>query len=183
MINYEKSILIPATEMEFLGFVVNSICDLNIVCSKRQDKEGEEGMSGGHGLSPNYYIRQLTKLLGLLSSTIQQFSSPPPLPPLTGGKKRSIRSRSPLRLTDITPSSRIRGTDLAERQFGGMEWKGSRFWNSRYGNRDRCFAQGLGSILHGGFRWRAMDRGGNPAPYQLSGTVSGSFCHTNVCMR
>ena len=50
-------------------------------------------------------------------------------------------------------------------------------------NRDRCFAQGLGSILHGGFHWRAMGPGGNQAPYQLSGTASGSFCHTNVCKR
>ena len=140
-------------------------------------------MSGGHGLSHNYYQTTNKTVRSSLFHYPGSFSSSPPLPPLTGGKKRSIRSRALLRLTDISPSSGIRGTDLVERQFGGMEREGSRFWNSRYGNRDRCFAQGLGSILHGGFHWRAMDRGGNPAPYQLSGAASGSFCHTNVCKR
>ena len=182
---YDKSRKVysnPSNRDGVSGFS-SQLCDLNIVSSKRHDKEGKEGMSGGHGLSPNYYQTANKTVRSSLFHYPGSFSSSPPLPPLTGGKKRSIRSRPLLRLTDISPSSRIRETDLVERQFRGMEWKGSRFWNSRYGNRDRCFAQGLGSILHGGFHWRAMGPGGNPAPYQLSGTASGSFCHTNVCKR
>ena len=69
MINHEKSTLIPATEMEFLGFLVNSV---TLTLSFPRDKirkvrkECQEVMD-----SPQITIRQLTKLLGLLSSTIQ----------------------------------------------------------------------------------------------------------------
>ena len=75
MINYEKSILIPATEMEFLGFLVNSvILTLSLPRDKirKVRKECQEVMD-----SPQITIRQLTKLLGLLSSTIQAVSPAP----------------------------------------------------------------------------------------------------------
>ena len=69
MINHEKSILTPATEMEFLGFLVNSVTlTLSLPRDKirKVRKECQEVME-----SPQNTIRQLTKLLGLLSSTIQ----------------------------------------------------------------------------------------------------------------
>jgi len=69
MINYLKSVLVPSTKIEFLGFVVDSLTlSLSLPRDKIRNvrKECQTLLD-----SPLVTVRQLAKLLGHLTSTIQ----------------------------------------------------------------------------------------------------------------
>ena len=69
MINYMKSVLVPSTQMEFLGFVVDS---LTLSLALPRDKIRKVRKECQTLLdSPLVTVRQLAKLLGHLTSTIQ----------------------------------------------------------------------------------------------------------------
>ena len=69
MINYLKSVLVPSTRMEFLGFVVDS---LTLSLALPRDKIRKVRKECQTLLdSPLVTVRQLAKLLGHLTSTIQ----------------------------------------------------------------------------------------------------------------
>jgi len=69
MINYLKSVLVPSTKMEFLGFVVDS---LSLSLSLPRDKIRNVRKECQTLLdSPLVTVKQLAKLLGHLTSTIQ----------------------------------------------------------------------------------------------------------------
>ena len=161
-INYEKSILIPATEMEFLGFLVNSVTlTLSLPRDKirKVRKECQEVMD-----SPQITIRQLTKLLGLLSSTIQAvFPAPLHFRHLQEVKNaaftldrsyNSLISLPPLALDELT------------------WWRDNlEAWNGKglvSGTPDMvieadCFAQGLGKDIAWGFPLEGNGPRGKPS--------------------
>ena len=69
MVNYQKSVPVPATTMEFLGFVVDS---LTLSLALPRDKVRKVSKECQHLIdSPLVSVRQLAKLLGHLTSTIQ----------------------------------------------------------------------------------------------------------------
>ena len=68
-VNYQKSILVPSQQMEFLGSLVNSI---NLTLSLPRDKIRKIQSKCQDLLeTPVTTVRELSKFLGLLSSSIQ----------------------------------------------------------------------------------------------------------------
>ena len=69
VVNYPKSLLIPSQEIEFLGYIVNS---LNLSLSLPKDKIKKVRQSCQKLLdNPVIIVRKLAKFLGLLSASIQ----------------------------------------------------------------------------------------------------------------
>ena len=96
--------------------------------------------------SPLVKVRQLPKLLGHLTSTIQAvFPVPLHFRHLQNEKNRALVHFQTC--NSATFPSGQRGIGLVEGQPGGMEWKSSGFGFSRLSNRDRCLTAGLGGIL------------------------------------
>ena len=93
MVNYQKSILVPATQMEFLGFVVDSLA---LTFALPRDKIRKVRKEFQHLIdSPLVSVQQLAKLLGHLTSTIQAvFPGAPTLPSLTKRKKNRAYKQS-----------------------------------------------------------------------------------------
>ncbi|KAK2564054.1 hypothetical protein P5673_012272 [Acropora cervicornis] len=69
MINFLKSVLVPSTKMEFLGFVVDSI-SLSLALPRDKIRNARKECQTLLD-SPFVTVRQLEKLLGHLTSTIQ----------------------------------------------------------------------------------------------------------------
>lgn len=89
MINFLMSVLVPATKMEFLGFVIDSqALTLALPRDKirRVKKECQDLLE-----SPLVSVRQLAKVLGHLTSTIQAvFPGPLHFCHLQGEKNRAF---------------------------------------------------------------------------------------------
>ncbi len=158
LVNFKKLVLIQATEMEFLSFVVNS---LNLTLALPRDKIRKIKKECQRIIdSPQITIRQLAKLLGFLTSTIQAvFPAPLHFRQLQEVKKQGVLSQPGLRLPSATLPSGIRRTHLVERQLGSSERQESCFRNPRPDNRNRCISQGLRCLLHGGIHRRSMAEG------------------------
>ena len=69
MINYLKSVLVPSTKMEFLGFVIDSLT-LSLALPRDKIRNVRKECQALLNL-PLVTVRQLAKLLGHLTSTIQ----------------------------------------------------------------------------------------------------------------
>ena len=69
MINYLKSVFVPSTKMEFLGFVVDSLT-LSLALPRNKIRNVRKECQALLNL-PLVRVRQLAKLLGHLTSTIQ----------------------------------------------------------------------------------------------------------------
>ena len=69
MINYLKSVLIPATKMEFLGFLIDSQAMTLALPRDKVRKVKKECQSALN--HPQIMVRELAKVLGNLTSTIQ----------------------------------------------------------------------------------------------------------------
>lgn len=89
MINYLKSVLIPSTQMEFLGFLVDSqTMTLALPRDKVRKVKKECQTALNH---PQVTVRELAKLLGHLTSTIQAvFPGPLHFRHLQGDKNKAL---------------------------------------------------------------------------------------------
>ena len=102
VVNYQKSVLVPATTMEFLGFVVDS---LTLSLALPRDKVRKVRKECQHLIdSPLVSVQQLAKLLGHLTSTIQAvFPGPLNFRQLQSEKNRAYQQS--LTYESLTPLS------------------------------------------------------------------------------
>ena len=77
--------------------------------------------------------------------------------------------------------SGIRGANMVEGQLRCMEWEEPHIRISRSHNRNRCIAQGLGGLLHGGCYGRSVVPRRISVTHQLSRVPSMSLCNTHLC--
>ena len=78
VVNYEKSVMIPSPQIEFLGFLVDSTT-MSLASPHEKIRKIQRECQKALTVS-SLTLRKLASLIGLLSS-------PPPLPPLTNLKK------------------------------------------------------------------------------------------------
>ena len=123
VVNYPKSLLVPSQEIEFLGFIVNS---LNLSLSLPTDKIKKVRQNCQRLLDkPVVYSPEISKVFGpsvclnpgSISSTIK-LSLPPTCEELSSEKTKILRS--PCRSRPKGPS----GSALVDGQPSCLEWKG-----------------------------------------------------------
>ena len=66
--------------------------------------------------------------------------------------------------------------DLVEGQFGNLEWESSGVRGTRLNNRNRCFPERVGNLLHGANHRGKVVSPGTTLPYKLSRTVGRGIC-------
>ena len=106
MINYLKSVLVPSTKMEFLGFVVDSLT-LSLALPRDKIRNVRKECQALLNL-PLVTVRQLAKLLGHLTSTIQAvFPGPLHFCHLQNEKNRAlVHSQTYDSATPLSPQAR-----------------------------------------------------------------------------
>ena len=106
MINYLKSVLVPSTKMEFLGFVVDSLT-LSLALPRDKIRNVRKECQALLNL-PLVTVRQLAKLLGHLTSTIQAvFPGPLHFRHLQNEKNRAlVHSQTYDSATPLSPQAR-----------------------------------------------------------------------------
>ena len=182
MINYLKSVLVPSTKMEFLGFVIDSLT-LSLALPRDKIRNVRKECQALLNL-PLVTVRQLAKLLGHLTSTSSScLSRPPPLPPLAKREKQGFSTFSNIRLCYSPFPSGQGGIGLVEGQPGSMEWKSSGFGFSRLSNRDRCLPTRLGGILQRSVHGGSVVSRGISSPHKLSRTSGWGICCQDLCER
>ena len=151
MINYVKSVLVPSTKMQFLGFVEDSIT-LSLALPRDKIRNVRKECQTLLDLQL-VTVRQLARLLGCLTSTIQAvFPGPLHYHHLQKEKNRAL-GNSPLLHYFPFPSGQ-RGFGLVEGQPGSMEWKSSGFGFSRQKSpviETDASQQGWGAFCNGVF--------------------------------
>ena len=169
--NYLKSVLIPATQMEFLPFLIDSqTMTLALPSDKvtKVKKECPRALS-----SPRVTVRELVKQLGHLTSTIQTvFPGPLHLRHFQGdGNKALTRLGSYDSLVQPSPQTE----ELVWWRDNLDAWNGKSLISGSH-NRNRCLPQGLGDLLHRGSYGRSVVPRGIPVTDQLSRAPSRSLC-------
>ena len=185
MINYLKSVLIPATTMEFLGFLIDSQAMTLALPRDKVRKVKKECQSALN--HPQVTVRELAKLLGHLTSTIQAvFPGPLHFRHLQGDKNKALAhlgsydSRVQLSLQAL--EELIWWRDNLDAWNGKSLISGSpdlRISGSH--NRNRRIPQGLGGLLHVGCYGRSVVPRRISATHQLSRAPSRSLCNKDLC--
>ena len=146
VVNYPKSVLIPSQEIEFLGFIVNS---LNLSLSLPTDKIKKVRQNCQRLLdNPVVTVWELAKFLGLLSASIQAvFPAPLNYRYLQHAKNSVLKKnpkilRSPCHSRPKGPS----GSALVEGQPSCLEWKGPSPSTYRPYHQDRCLPQRMPGV-------------------------------------
>ena len=143
-INYLKSVLVPSTKMEFLGFVVDSLT-LSLALTRDKIRNVRKECQALLNL-PLVTVSQVTGTPYLYHSSC--LSRAPPLPPLAKREKQGFSTFSNIRLCYSPLPSGQGGIVLVEGQSGSMEWKSSGFRFSGLGIRDRCLPTRLGAFCN-----------------------------------
>ena len=177
-VNYQKSVLIPSTTIEFLGFLVDSKT-LTLSLSKEKIKKAKTACQAILD-NPLPSIQQLSPF-GLSdlhhSSSLSCTNS---FSVLSNRQKQGLE-HLPRLLSNTQPQPTCKGrTDLVEGQFGSLELESPSFRATRPNYRNTCLPQRVGSLVHG-----ANDRGKMVSPgtipsYKLSTTVSKSICPQSI---
>ena len=131
IINYLKSVLVPSTRMNFLGFVVES---LTLSLALPRDKIMKVRKDSQALLdSPLVTVRQLLSEVTGTSYLYHSscLSRAPSLPPIAKREKQGLSTFSNLRFCYSPFPSGQRGIGLVEGLPGSMEWKSSRSELSR----------------------------------------------------
>lgn len=175
-VNYLKSVLVPSQQMEFLGSLVNSL-DLSLSLPRDKIRKIQSKCQDLLN-TPVTTVRELSKFLGLLSSSIQAvFPAPLHYRYLQQANKlcsqisQILRSCSPSRL-GMPP----RGT-VVERQSSSMEWESPVPTINGLGHRDQCLTSRMGSLLSRDVDRRQVAPRRDFIPYQLPRIASRLTSH------
>lgn len=174
MINQQKSILIPATKMEFLSFVMDSFNPV-FGTPSGQNQKSQERMSELDRLPPS--IGEKTGQVALSPYLYHSscLSWAPPLPPLAKREDQGFHSLSNLRIINPLFHSSQRGVGLVEGQPGSLERESPCFGFSRLSNRDRCLLTRLGGILQQSVNGAQWPRGESLLHIHCLESLSGAF--------
>ena len=158
VVNYQKSVLVPATTMEFLGFVVDS---LTLSLALPRDKVRKVRKECQHLIdSPLVSVQQLAKLLGHLTSTIQAvFPGPLNFRQLQSEKNRAYQQS--LTYESLTPLSPQAKEELVWWRENLEAWNGKALVSSAPDLIIETDASqtGLGGILQRGVHRRSVVSG------------------------
>ena len=131
-------------------------------------KSFSEGPSKLHRQAVSSHIGNLPSSPSLLKSPATEASS-----------TSNVQFRSSN--DDLTSSSRR--PSLVDEQFRELEWKSNPGIYSRDGNRDRCFEDGLGSLLHGRVYRGLLVSGGENASHQCPRVDGSNIWDTSLLQR
>ena len=148
--------------------------NLDFISSKGEDKESQKSMSV-NSRQPTAINTTTFPTFGL--PNVHHSGSLPctnSFSVLTNRQEQSLKYLPRLLGNSPTQSTCTGRVDLVEGQFGSLEWESTSFRGTRPNNRNRCFPQRVGSLLHGSNNRGKMVSPGTRPPYKLSGTVSTS---------
>ena len=175
VINLEKSCFQPTQQLEFLGFVVNTL-DMTLLlpdCKVEAIKSHCSKMLLHHEVS----VRELSQLIGKLTASIQAiFPSSLALSAPAGSETQSLSPIRPFRCYDRSVHGGQGRTSVVASAFECLEWEGTCPPFSRCDNRNRRLSHRLGGSLPGRNHGGLMVPNGEKTPYQLLGTSSGLLC-------
>ena len=180
--NYMKSVLVPSTQMEFLGFVVDS---LTLSLALPRDKIRKVRKECQTLLdSPLVTVRQLAKLLGHLTSTIQAvFPGPLHFRHLQSEKNRAlVHSQTYDSATPLCPQAK---EELVWWRDNLEAWNGKALVS---GSPDLVIEtdasrQGWGAFCNGVSTGGLVVSRGIPFPHKLSRTSGWGICCQDLCER
>ena len=174
VINLEKSCFQPTQQLEFLGFVVNTLDMTPLLpdCKVEAIKSHCSKMLLHHEVS----VRELSQLIGKLTASIQAiFPAPLHYRHLQNLKHKALARFGHFEAT--TPlSTEAKDELVVASAFECLEWEGTSPPISRCDNRNRSLSLRLGGGLSGSHHGGLMVPNGEKAPYQLLGTSSGFLC-------
>ena len=180
IVNYNKSQLTPCQSIEFLGFLINSTnLTLQLPGEKlRKIRKTCQDILEKTEIS----VRELSKFLGLLTSSIFQAIFPGPLHyrHLQRLKNTTMTSEQSYEAHINTRFSSPRGSSVVARPPSRVEWQSAIPTPNRPYNRDRCLSKGLGGILRRGQHWRPMVFRGEKTTHQLSRATRRVVCNQNI---
>ena len=174
VINLEKSCFQPTQQLEFLGFVVNTLdmtlllpdCKVEAIkshCSKMlPSRSFSTGALSAHRQTNCVYSSYFPSSLAL---------SAPAEP-----EAQSLSPIRPFRCYDPSVHRGQGRTSVVASAFECLEWEGTSPPISRCDNRNRRLSLRLGGGLSGSHHGGLMVPNGEKAPYQLLGTSSGFLC-------
>ena len=177
MINYLKSVLVPSTRMEFLGFVVDSLT-LSLAHPREKIRKVRKECQTLLD-SPLVTVRQLAKLLGHLTSTIQAvFPGPLHFRHLQNEKNRAlVDSQTYDSATPLSPQAK---EELVWWRDNLEAWNGKALVS---GSPDRCLPTRLGGILQRSVHRGSVVSRGITFPHKLSRTSGWGICCQDLCER
>ena len=179
IVNYQKSQLLPSQKIEFLAFLIDSnTMTLQLPGEKLRKirKKCQELLA-----QTTVSVCELSKFLGLLTSSIQAIFPAPPL-----HYRHLQRLKNTTLASQKTYNAMVALDQAAHEEI--LWWKDHlHAWNGRalsgsgrFGNRDRCLTQRVGGILSGSKNRGSMVLRRKKASYQLPRTSSRFFGSENI---
>ena len=160
VINYKKSQLVPSQQIEFLGFLIDSVT-MSVQLSGEKLRKIRKQCRQLLNLE-QILLRELSEFLGLLTFSIQAVF-PDPL---------HYRHLQRLKSISDAPSSSKEGNCLVERPPSELEWPGTVSQASGLNYRNRCVPKRLGGI---------NTKASHKLPRILAGSFTiNTFCKTKV---
>lgn len=174
VINETKSTLVPSQMGILLGFCIESVVATFSLPSRKVTKirhEIQRALS-----KPCISLRQVARIVGLLSSSIQAiFPGPLHYWALQRMKADHLRKGSVVFPTGLANSGGQGGAYLVASQHGSLEWESDMWLSSRFSHRVRCQQGRLGGKM-----WRVNHQRSMVATrtttYKLFRTPSGVVC-------
>ncbi|XP_078506464.1 LOW QUALITY PROTEIN: uncharacterized protein LOC144765813 [Lissotriton helveticus] len=179
IINAQKSDLVPQQSMIFLGFRIDTRdATLNLPSQKisKIKKEIRKVLR-----QDRISLRQLARIVGLLSSSIQAIY-PGPLHYRTLQRLKASHLRRGLTYSELISLSSEAKSEL----LWWIDHMEARNGSATFGSRPDLVIESDASRLGWGGQMRLplgrrpVDGGGTSNPYQLPGTPSGFFCHSFI---
>ena len=151
VVNEDKSVFQPTHELQFLGFLVNSVT----LCPCTPPKDKVKGIKkdcqrliDNPSVSNRALSRLVRKLTLLFNSS--SFPSPPSLLLPSEDQKRSSKEKTELRGNVVPRSGNAARAPLVEGPSCSLERQIPSEEEGRFYDRDRCVKAGLGRILQWG---------------------------------
>ena len=173
-VNYVKSVLVPSQQMEFLGSLVDSV---NLSLSLHRDKIRKIQLNSQLLLdNPITSVRELSKLLGLVSSSIQAvFPASLRYQYLQQAKNAGLKSQKSCKAPVILDSEALREVQWWKDNLIAWNEK-ALFKQSTDSDRNQHITSGLGGLLPGCFHKRQVGPRRDLLPHKLPGTSSRFTC-------
>ena len=175
-VNYLKSVLVPSQQMEFLGSLVNSL-DLSLSLPRDKIRKIQSKCQDLLN-TPVTTVRELSKFLGLLSSSIQAvFPAPLHYRYLQQAKNSVIRFRKSYEAVVHLDSECLQELQWWKDNLVAWSWKALFQQSTDLAIETRCLPSRMGSLLSRYVDRRQMAPRRDFIPYQLPRIASRLTSH------